>query len=219
MVATENIQYSTGVIRVLPLRGCFFQRRVFVYFFSFFEGEYIIPKEKVINMDVKFPLAHYERYIDSDDEHIRSSEKAAFLKDVKKHVRDITKRSYIDPSSGTLDYVLMLVPNESIYSFINKEDSAVIDFALENKVLLCSPLTLYAILSLNAASQSGGMFLWSDGSITEDLNVSPSVTTVYDVTYSVGGCLPATASATVTVNPLPSVTFSSNIWCRKPQRV
>ena len=109
---------------------------------------FILPKEKVINMDVKFPLAHYERYIDSDDEHIRSSEKAAFLKDVKKHVRDITKRSYIDPSSGTLDYVLMLVPNESIYSFINKEDSAVIDFALENKVLLCSPLTLYAILSL-----------------------------------------------------------------------
>jgi DNA recombination protein RmuC len=107
-----------------------------------------LPKEKIINMDVKFPLAHYEKYIDSDDEQIRASEKNAFLKDVKKHVRDITKRSYIDPSSGTLDYVLMLVPNESIYSFINKEDSAVIDFALENKVLLCSPLTLYAILSL-----------------------------------------------------------------------
>ena len=82
------------------------------------------------------------------DEQIRNSEKSAFLRDVKKHVKDITKRSYIDPSSGTLDYVLMLVPNESIYSFINKEDSAVIDFALENKVLLCSPLTLYAILSL-----------------------------------------------------------------------
>ena len=107
-----------------------------------------LPKEKIINMDVKFPLAHYERYIDSDDEQIRNSEKSAFLRDVKKHVKDITKRSYIDPSSGTLDYVLMLVPNESIYSFINKEDSAVIDFALENKVLLCSPLTLYAILSL-----------------------------------------------------------------------
>ena len=63
-------------------------------------------------------------------------------------MKDITKRNYIDPASGTVDYVLMLVPNESIYSFINKEDSEVIDFALENKVLLCSPLTLYAILSL-----------------------------------------------------------------------
>ena len=61
---------------------------------------FILPKEKVINMDVKFPLAHYERYIDSDDEHIRSSEKAAFLKDVKKHVRDNTP---LDKDSVTLE--------------------------------------------------------------------------------------------------------------------
>jgi len=109
---------------------------------------FILPKEKIINMDVKFPLAHYEKYIDTEDEQVQIHEKNSFLKDVKKHVKDITKRNYIDPASGTLDYVLMLVPNESIYSFINKEDSDVIDFALENKVLLCSPLTLYAILSL-----------------------------------------------------------------------
>ena len=109
---------------------------------------FILPKEKTINMDVKFPLAHYEKYIDTEDGQVRINEKNSFLKDVKKHVKDITKRSYIDPAAGTLDYVLMLVPNESIYSFINKEDSDVIDFALQNKVLLCSPLTLYAILSL-----------------------------------------------------------------------
>jgi DNA recombination protein RmuC len=107
-----------------------------------------LPKGKHLNMDVKFPLAHYEKYVDTEDELVRSSEKNSFLKDVKKHVKDITKRSYIDPSSGTVDYVLMLVPNESIFSFINKEDSDVIDYALENKVLLCSPLTLYAVLSL-----------------------------------------------------------------------
>ena len=71
-------------------------------------------------MDVKFPLAHYEKYIDTEDEQVRINEKNSFLKDVKKHVKDITKRSYIDPAAGTLDYVLMLVPNESIYSFINK---------------------------------------------------------------------------------------------------
>tara|TARA_Y100001970_G_scaffold195454_1_gene237568 strand:+ start:1513 stop:2631 length:1119 start_codon:yes stop_codon:yes gene_type:complete len=119
---------------------------------------FILPKEKKLNMDVKFPLAHYEKYIDTEDELVRSSEKSSFLKDVKKHVKDITKRNYIDPSSGTVDYVLMLVPNESIYSFINKEDSAVIDYALQNKVLLCSPLTLYAILSLiNQATKNFAM--------------------------------------------------------------
>ena len=119
---------------------------------------FILPKDKIINMDVKFPSAHYEKFIESKDELIMSNEKKDFLKDVKNHIKTISNRSYIDTSSGTLDYVLMFIPNESIYSFINQEDSSVIDYALENKVLLCSPLTLYAILSLiNQATRNFAM--------------------------------------------------------------
>ena len=116
---------------------------------------FMLPKEKIINMDVKFPLAHYEKFIETDDEGVMINEKKDFLKDVKNHIKTISSRNYIDPSSGTLDYVLMFIPNESIYSFINQEDASIIDFALKNKVLLCSPLTLYAILSLiNQATQN-----------------------------------------------------------------
>ena len=116
---------------------------------------FMLPKEKIINMDVKFPLAHYEKFIETDDEGVMINEKKDFLKDVKNHIKIISSRNYIDPSSGTLDYVLMFIPNESIYSFINQEDASIIDFALKNKVLLCSPLTLYAILSLiNQATQN-----------------------------------------------------------------
>jgi len=116
---------------------------------------FILPKEKIINMDVKFPLAHYEKFIETDDEGVMNNEKKDFLKDVKNHIKSISSRNYIDTSSGTLDYVLMFIPNESIYSFINQEDASIIDFALKNKVLLCSPLTLYAILSLiNQATQN-----------------------------------------------------------------
>jgi len=119
---------------------------------------FILPKDKIINMDVKFPLAHYENFIDTKDSLVMDNEKKDFLKDVKNHIKTISNRNYIDPSSGTLDYVLMFIPNESIYSFINQEDSSVIDYALENKVLLCSPLTLYAILSLiNQATRNFAM--------------------------------------------------------------
>jgi DNA recombination protein RmuC len=47
-----------------------------------------------------------------------------------------------------VDYVLLFIPNESIYSFINQEDHELIDFAMRKHIVLCSPLTLYAILSL-----------------------------------------------------------------------
>jgi DNA recombination protein RmuC len=42
--------------------------------------------------------------------------------------------------------VLLFVPNESITGFIHEADPSLIDWALERKVVLCSPLTLYAFL-------------------------------------------------------------------------
>ena len=109
---------------------------------------FILPQEKRLNMDVKFPLAHYELYLSAETEEGQNSEKVQFLKDVKTHIKSVSSREYINPAEGTLDYVMLFIPNESIYGFINREDSQLVDYALKNNVLLCSPLTLYAVLSL-----------------------------------------------------------------------
>jgi len=109
---------------------------------------FLLPKEKKLNMDVKFPLASYERYINAELDEEREAQKKEFLKDVKKHIKDVAGREYVNPAEGTVDYVLLFIPNESIYGFINQEDTKLIDYALGKKVLLCSPLTLYAMLSL-----------------------------------------------------------------------
>ena len=73
---------------------------------------------------------------------------------VRDRIKSIEKRTYIDPESGTVDYVLMFIPNESIYAFLNQEDRDIIDYSLSKKVLLCSPVTLYAVLSLIRQSVS-----------------------------------------------------------------
>jgi len=109
---------------------------------------FLLPKEKILNMDVKFPLAHYDKFVNAEREEEQIAEKKEFLKDVRNHIKTIAGREYINQAEGTLDYVMMFIPNESIYGFINKEDADIIDFALKKGVLLCSPLTLYAVLSL-----------------------------------------------------------------------
>jgi DNA recombination protein RmuC len=60
----------------------------------------------------------------------------------------VTTRDYINPEAQTLDYVLVFIPNEQVYGFILENQGSFIDDALKNKVILCSPLTLYAILSV-----------------------------------------------------------------------
>ncbi len=109
---------------------------------------FLLPKEKKLNMDVKFPLAHYEHYLSADNDEARKQAKEAFLKAVKHHVKSVCGREYINPAEGTLEYVMVFIPNESIYGFINREGADLVDEALRNHVLLCSPLTLYAVLSL-----------------------------------------------------------------------
>ena len=87
-------------------------------------------------MDVKFPLAHYENYLVSDNKKDKEYEKKIFLRDVRNRIKEVSKRSYIDPEGSTVDYVLLFIPNESIYSFLNQEDNTLIDYSLENKIML-----------------------------------------------------------------------------------
>ena len=109
---------------------------------------FLLPRQKRINMDVKFPLVHYERFLAAERDDERDNSKKQFLKDVRGHVKAIAGRNYIDPAGGTVDYVLLFIPNESIYAFLNREDNELIDYSLSRKIILCSPVTLYAVLSL-----------------------------------------------------------------------
>ena len=105
---------------------------------------FLLPGELKLNMDVKFPLDNYVRFLESSDD----SDRSAFLRDVRQKVREVSSRGYIDPAQGTVDYVLLFIPNESVYSFIHENDPSLLDDALKSKVIWCSPSTLYCVLAV-----------------------------------------------------------------------
>ena len=107
-----------------------------------------LPHGLKVNMDVKFPLDNYMRYLEAENEADRDRFRSVFLNDVKKQSNELVGREYINPEQKTLDYVLMFIPNEQVYAFIQEQDSSIMDRALEKRVILCSPLTLFAILAV-----------------------------------------------------------------------
>ena len=108
---------------------------------------FTMPPDRVLFMDVKFPLDRYAAHLAAEDDATRSTTRTEFVRAVRSHVEALAKRDYVDQSTDdALDYVLMFVPNESISGFVHEADPALIDWALERKVVLCSPLTLYAFL-------------------------------------------------------------------------
>jgi DNA recombination protein RmuC len=109
---------------------------------------FLLPQERVLHMDVKFPRDNYIKYVNEENETARENYKQQFLRDTRQRIKEVLTRDYINPQEKTLDYVLVFVPSEQIYAFINENDGSVMDDSLKNKVVLCSPLTLYAILAV-----------------------------------------------------------------------
>lgn len=107
---------------------------------------FLFPNQKSLNMDAKFPLDNYLRYIEADNEAEKKEFSQKFLRDVSQRVSEIQKRDYI--AAETLDCVLIFIPNEQVYRFIYEEDQRIIDNALKQKVIMCSPLTLYIVLAV-----------------------------------------------------------------------
>jgi DNA recombination protein RmuC len=109
---------------------------------------FLLPNDLKINMDVKFPLDNYMHYLNATSEHDRKRFKDELLKNTKVMIKQVTSRDYINPSDNTVDYVIVFIPNEQVYSFINESDTTLMDEALKQKVILCSPFTLYAVLAV-----------------------------------------------------------------------
>ncbi len=109
---------------------------------------FLMPNHLKINMDVKFPLDNYMLYLNATSDNDRKRYKEELLRNTKTMIKQVTTRDYIDPSDNTVDYVLIFIPNEQVYSFINEADMTIMDEALKQKVVLCSPFTLYAVLAV-----------------------------------------------------------------------
>jgi DNA recombination protein RmuC len=109
---------------------------------------FLLPNGLVMHMDVKFPLDNYVRYLESTNDVERARRRDQFLRDVRDRVKELTGRGYLDAADETVDCLLLFIPNEQVYAFVQENDRDAIDDAMRNKIVLCSPLTLYAVLAV-----------------------------------------------------------------------
>ncbi|MEL7207429.1 MAG: DNA recombination protein RmuC, partial [Actinomycetota bacterium] len=93
---------------------------------------FLLPHGHVVHMDVKFPIDNYRRWLDAETAESRQTLAKQFQRDVRQRVRELSDRAYVDPAT-TVDYVLLFVPNESVYGFLHEHDETIIDVAIGQK--------------------------------------------------------------------------------------
>lgn len=118
----------------------------------------LYPDKKFVPVDSKFPFADFDRAISipevagTDDERERKKHMKAHVDAVKKHINDISAKSYytaIDEVKGLAsapEFTILFVANDGVLAATLAEDPSILEYAFANQVALVSPNSLFGVL-------------------------------------------------------------------------
>lgn len=107
-----------------------------------------LPDKTRINVDVKFPYAALIKMFGTENKDERGAHHRQFETDVKQKIKQVSTRDYINPEEKTVDFVILFIPNEMIFSYIYEQLSDVWEEAMKKKVIFAGPFSFTAILRM-----------------------------------------------------------------------
>lgn len=105
-----------------------------------------LPGERVIIVDAKAPDLDFLQAVDAADAGRRADALAAHAANLKATVRALAERNYPRQFPHALDYVVLFLPAESLFSAALEGDHDLIVWAAERRILLTTPASLIALL-------------------------------------------------------------------------
>jgi DNA recombination protein RmuC len=108
----------------------------------------LLPDDTKLNVDAKFPFDDLVAYQEASSDTERKRALKNFEQAVKDKVKQITSKDYIDPANGTVDFVVMFIPNEMIFSFIYEKVPGINLYCNQRKVIMTGPFGFTALVRL-----------------------------------------------------------------------
>ncbi len=103
----------------------------------------LLPNHRNVPVDVKFPYAEIQKMAAAESKAEKEVHLKQFAIDVKNKITKVAE--YINPAFETLDYAILFVPNEMVFSFLNQHFPELVDEAMSKKVIIVSPLTFLIV--------------------------------------------------------------------------
>lgn len=111
-----------------------------------------LPGERVIIVDAKVPDFDFLTALETADATERAEALTAHAAKLKGTIKALADRDYPRQFPNALDYVVLFVPAESLFSAALEGDHDLIVWAAEKRILLATPASLIALLRSVAVS-------------------------------------------------------------------
>ncbi|MDR0695844.1 MAG: DNA recombination protein RmuC [Holosporales bacterium] len=101
-----------------------------------------LPGERHIIVDAKAPIDAYMQAVNTGEEAFME----AHAKRIKAHIKALGQKSYWEQFSQSPEFVLMFLPGESFFSSAIKKDPTLVEYGVQERVIITTPITLIALL-------------------------------------------------------------------------
>ncbi len=105
-----------------------------------------LPAGRDVVVDSKVPLSAFLDSLETNTNESRETALKRHAGQVKSHIRQLASKEYWDQFPSAPEFVVLFIPNDSFLAAAAEQDSALIESALTQKVVIATPTTFIALL-------------------------------------------------------------------------
>lgn len=105
-----------------------------------------LPGGRELIIDAKTPLDAYLSAIEASNDELRATELQRHARKVRDRVRELASKSYWSQFKNSPDFVVLFIPGEQFLSSALDQDPALLEYAMQQRVILATPTSLVALM-------------------------------------------------------------------------